>query len=56
MAYTHINFPTKKALREAVVAGRRVTVYAPGIGEIPENGRSVLKARTIPSLIAGVLK
>jgi hypothetical protein len=28
--YTHINFKTKKALREAVEAGRDVTFYQPG--------------------------
>ena len=27
--YTDINFKTKKALKEAVKAGKRVTVYAP---------------------------
>ena len=28
--YTHINFKTKKALKEAVAAGRRITFYQPG--------------------------
>lgn len=30
MAYTSKNFPTKKALREAVKNGEHVTVYQPG--------------------------
>lgn len=30
MAYTSINFKTKKALREAVEAGERVEVFSPG--------------------------
>ena len=28
--YTHTNFKTKKALKEAVAAGERVTFYQPG--------------------------
>lgn len=32
MAYTDINFPTKKALREAVAGGKEVTCYQPGLG------------------------
>lgn len=27
--YTHVNFKTKKALREAIARGDRVTVYQP---------------------------
>ncbi len=27
--YTHTNYPTKKALKEAVASGERVTVYQP---------------------------
>ena len=30
MAYTHINFRSKKALKEALKEGRTVTVYQPG--------------------------
>lgn len=30
MAYVDPNFPTKKSLKEAVAAGRRVTVFSPG--------------------------
>ena len=28
--YTHKNFPTKKALKDAVKAGEKVTVFEPG--------------------------
>ena len=30
--YTDVNFKTKKALKEAVQAGKRITLYAPGLG------------------------
>lgn len=30
MAYTHINFKTKKALKDAVARGDTVTTYQPG--------------------------
>ena len=29
--YTDTNFKTKKALREAIASGQRVTLYAPGL-------------------------
>jgi hypothetical protein len=36
--YTDIDFKTKKALKEAVAAGKQVTYYQPGLGETPQNG------------------
>lgn len=38
--YTDFNFKTKKALREAVAAGKRVTYYQPGPfgGNEPRDG------------------
>lgn len=33
--YTHTNFPTKKALKEAVASGKRVTTYQPGMQHLP---------------------
>lgn len=30
MAYTDIDFPTKKSVKEAIAKGERVTVYQPG--------------------------
>jgi hypothetical protein len=41
--YTSINFKTKKALKEAVASGVRVTVFSPGIGSPPENGREYVE-------------
>ena len=39
--YTNINFRTKKELKEAVAAGKKITVYQPGPfgGDEPTNGR-----------------
>ena len=37
--YTNRNFKTKKAFKEAILAGEKVTVYQPaGIGETPTDG------------------
>jgi len=36
--YTSINFKTKKALKDAVKEGKKVTLYSPGYGAPPENG------------------
>lgn len=36
--YVDPNFKTKKALKEALAAGKTVHVYAPGLGEVPANG------------------
>lgn len=38
--YTNINFRTKKELKEAVAAGKKITVYQPGPfgGNEPANG------------------
>ena len=43
--YTGINFKTKKALKEAVAAGRKIDVYQPGPfgGNVPRNGRVTLE-------------
>ena len=43
--YTHINFKTKKALKEAVASGRRITYYQPGPfgGNEPQNGNIVVE-------------
>lgn len=30
MAYTSVNFKTKKALREAIASGQKISVYQPG--------------------------
>lgn len=36
--YTVKNFPSKKALKEAVANGEKVRLYAPGLGTPKENG------------------
>lgn len=42
MAYTNINFKTKKELKEAVAAGKAVSVYNPGMGgPIDPNAKGV---------------
>lgn len=48
--YTSINFKTKKALKEAIAAGKRVTVYQPGPfgGNVPQNGTVCLEGPHFP--------
>lgn len=48
--YTHTNFKTKKALKEAVAAGQRVTVYQPGPfgGNAPTSGKITLEGPHYP--------
>jgi len=36
--YVNPNFKTKKALKEAIEAGKSVEYYQPGLGTCPENG------------------
>lgn len=38
MAYVDPNFKTKKALKQAVTEGKHVSVYQPGIGDVPRDG------------------
>ena len=46
--YTSIDFPTKKSLKEALKAGKEITVYQPGLGTVPENGTVVLEGPHYP--------
>ena len=46
--YTTTNYPSKKALKAALAAGERVTVFAPGLGTVPENGRVSLEGPHYP--------
>ena len=42
MAYVSPNFKSKKELKEAVAAGKIVTVFNPGLGgEVPANAKGV---------------
>lgn len=43
MAYTDTNFKTKKAFREAVAAGKQITIYSPGPFPVPTNGRVAIE-------------
>jgi hypothetical protein len=46
--YAIENFPTKKALKEAVAAGRKVGIFAPGLGHPVTNGREHLEGPHYP--------
>jgi hypothetical protein len=46
--YTDVNFKTKKALKEAVAAGKQVTVYSPGPFPCPTQGRVALEGPHYP--------
>lgn len=48
--YTHINFKSKKALKEAVSSGQQVTVYQPGPfgGNVPKQGVVTLEGPHYP--------
>ena len=48
--YTTINFKSKKALKEAVAAGRKIFVVQPGPfgGEVPANGKVSLEGPHYP--------
>lgn len=49
MAYTDINFKTKKALKEAVKAGKQVTIYQPGgLSQTPTDGTAYLEGPHYP--------
>ncbi len=48
--YTDVNYKTKKALKEAVAAGERVTYYQPGPfgGKEPKNGTITVEGPHFP--------
>lgn len=48
MFYVSPNFKTKKALKEAVSAGQSVSVFAPGLGTVPENGTTAVGGPHFP--------
>lgn len=48
MAYVSPNFLTKKALKEALKDGKHVSVFQPGLGEIPTNGDVSLEGPHYP--------
>ena len=46
--YTDINFKSKKALKEALAAGRKIWVYSPGPFPCPQNGHVALEGPHYP--------
>ncbi len=49
MAYTDTNFPTKKALKEALAAGKEIRVYNPsGMFPTKDNGIEYLEGPHYP--------
>ena len=46
--YTVTNFKSKKALKEAVAAGKEVRIFAPGLGTPVENGSEFLEGPHYP--------
>lgn len=47
--YASINFKTKKAFREAVQKGDRVTLFAPGLGHPVQNGSDTVEGPHYPA-------
>jgi len=48
MAYVSPNYPTKKALKDALAAGKEIEVFQPGLGTVPVNGRIALEGPHYP--------
>lgn len=46
--YTTENFQTKKAFKDAVAAGKQVTIFAPGLGVPVMNGTEYLEGPHYP--------
>ena len=46
--YTHIDFKSKKALKDALKNGEKLTVYAPGLGTVPNDGETTLEGPHYP--------
>ena len=47
--YSNINFTTKKALKEAVARGQKISTYAPGLGNSKQNGTEFLEGPHYPA-------
>ena len=48
MAYVSPNYKSKKALKEALANGEQVSVFNPGLGNIPVNGVVYLEGPHYP--------
>ncbi len=49
MAYVDPNFKTKKALKDAIKAGRSIGVYQHAVGTIPDNGEVHIEGPHYPA-------
>lgn len=47
--YTDVNFKTKKALKDAVAAGQKIGIYAPGLGTPKTNGTEFVEGPHYPA-------
>ena len=47
--YTSTNFKSKKALKEAVLAGKDVTIYSPGMGTPKTDGTEFVEGPHYPA-------
>jgi len=48
VAYVDPNYPTKKALKEAVAAGKDVYIFSPGPFGAPQNGTTAVEGPHYP--------
>ena len=46
--YVTPNYPSKKALKEAVAAGLRVEIFQPGLGDTPTDGTVTVEGPHYP--------
>lgn len=46
--YTNYDFKTKKEFREAVAAGKKVSLYAPGLGTPKDSGTEFVEGPHYP--------
>lgn len=46
--YTVTNYPTKKALKADLAAGKAISIYSPGFGDAPRNGTTCVEGPHYP--------
>ena len=49
MVYTVTNYKTKKALKEDLKAGKKIEVFQPGMGSLPDEGEVSLEGPHYPA-------
>ena len=47
--YCSTNFKTKKALKEAVAEGKKITIFAPGLGVPKQDGEDCVEGPHYPA-------